>query len=190
MDNIIHLGQCRRVWFAEKPLLLKHLLRLDDDGRRSRFRAVVSDEFIQNYVRKIDDSHHLVHGCFKDGEMCGAAELVKLDHSWGPAAEAAFSVDKEYQNQGIGTELMGRVIRSARNRGVRELHISCLASNTKMQSIASKYDAHLRFEDGETLADIYPSFATYYSLLEEAVDDGGGMMRAVLDMQQRYLKVA
>lgn len=190
MSNIIHLGQMRKMWFTEKDLFQDHLLRLDADSRRLRFGRTVGDEFINDYVDQIEESRHLIHGFFKDGKMCGAAELAKIGDTWAPMAEAAFSVDQLYQGAGIGTELMGRVIRSARNRNVRHLWITCLASNAKMQHIAQTYDAHMEVKDGDVIAELTTSSPTYFSFLEEAMDDGNGLVMAVLDMQQRYIHAA
>lgn len=190
MSNIIHLGQVRKLWFSEKNLFRDHLLRLDAESRRLRFERTVSDEFIHDYVDKIDERRYIIHGFFKEGKICGAAELVKTGENWQPVAEAAFSVDRIYQNSGVGSELMGRVIRSARNRNVRQLVIRCLASNAKMQHIASKFKAHLHFTSGEVVAELVPSDPTYFSYLEEAVDDGNGFLMATLDLQHRYMTAA
>ena len=46
-----------------------------------------------------------------------------------------------------------------------------LAENGKMQAIARKYDADLRFESGEVVGEIVPQNANYFSLLAEAVED-------------------
>ena len=89
--------------------------------------------------------------------MRAAAELKKLGDTWGREAEAAFSVEQPLQEHGIGTELMGRVIRAARNRGVQHLCISCLAENSKMQAIARHFEAELRFEYGEVVGEIVPA---------------------------------
>jgi hypothetical protein len=119
-----------------------------------------------------------------------AAELKKLGIGWGREGEAAFSVEQPWQEQGIGTELMGRVIRAARNRGVQHLCVSCLAENAKMRTIASKHEAELRFEYGEVIGEIIPEGPNYFSLLAEAVDDRFGYMMAVLDLQNRVVKAA
>ena len=116
---------------------------------------------------------------------CGGSAIA-----WGQEAEAAFSVEKPYQDQGVGTELMGRVIRAARNRGIRRLCMSCLAENSKMQAIARKYEAELRFEYGEVIGEIMPEAPNYFSLLAEAVEDRFGYMMAVLDLQSRLVRAA
>ena len=94
---------------------------------------------------------------FRRGKLRAAAELKKLGDTWGREAEAAFSVEQPLQEHGIGTELMGRVIRAARNRGVQHLCISCLADNDKMRAIARHYEADLRFEYGEVVGEIVPA---------------------------------
>jgi GNAT superfamily N-acetyltransferase len=132
----------------------------------------------------------IVYGYFDGDEVRAAAELKKLGDRWGQEAEAAFSVEKPLQEQGIGSELMGRVIRAARNRGIQHLCISCLAENAKMQSIARKHEAELRFEYGEVIGEIVPEGPNYFSLLAEAVDDRFGYMMAVLDLQRRFVDAA
>jgi len=180
----------RKLWPTEGDQFRDHLLRLDKDSRRMRFAHGVSDSFIEDYAARMSDMGSIVFGYFVDGEIRAAAELRKLSDHWGEEAEAAFSVERAYQDQGIGSALMGRVIRSARNRGVRLLFMSCLAENAKMQSIARKHEAELRFEYGEVIGEIIPEGPDYFSLLAEAADDRVGYMMAVLDLSSRLVKAA
>jgi GNAT superfamily N-acetyltransferase len=186
----ISAASVRKLWPTEGHLFRDHLLRLDRDSRRLRFAHGVSDSFIEDYAGRMNDMGSLVFGFFVDGEIRAAAELRKLSDNWGVEAEAAFSVERAYQDQGIGSALMGRVIRSARNRGVRLLFMSCLAENAKMQAIAKKHEADLRFEYGEVIGEIIPSGPDYFSLLAEAADDRVGYMMAVLDLSSRLVKAA
>jgi RimJ/RimL family protein N-acetyltransferase len=178
-------GSIRKVWASETDRFRAHLMRLDKESRRLRFAHVVSDSFVEEYAAHVHDGGGLLYGFFHDGELRAAAELRKIGQVWGKEAEAAFSVEKEYQDRGIGNELMGRVIRAARNRGIQHLYVSCLAENRKMIAIAKKHDADLRFEYGEVLGDIVPTEANYVSILAEAVEDRVGYMLAVLDIQSR-----
>lgn len=169
----------------------EHLLRLDKDSRRLRFAHGVSDSFIEKYADGMLADGSIVFGFFEGSEVRAAAELRKLGKGveWGDQAEAAFSVEKTHQEKGLGSELMARVIRSARNRGVKHLFLSCLAENGKMLSIAKKHDATLHFEFGEVTSDIVPQEANYFSLMAEAVEDRVGYMMAVLDLQKRSAEV-
>jgi GNAT superfamily N-acetyltransferase len=189
-DHQISAGNIRKLWPTETDKFRDHLLRLDKSNRRLRFAHGVSDAFIEDYAGRMAETGGLVYAYFDGEEVRAAAELKKLGDSWGNEAEAAFSVEKPLQEQGIGTELMGKVIRAARNRGVQHLCVSCLAENGKMRTIARKYEAELRFEYGEVIGEIVPDGANYFSLLAEAVDDRFGYMMAVLDLQRRAVKAA
>lgn len=183
-------GSIRKLWPAETDKFRDHLLRLDKESRRMRFAHGVTDAFIEDYAHRMSDMGGTVYAHIVDGVVRAAAELRKLGDIWGQEAEAAFSVEKVYQDQGIGTELMGRVILAARNRGVQRLYMSCLAENDSMQAIARKYEADLRFEYGVVIGELVPQGPNYFSLLAEAVEDRVGFMIAVLELQQRLAKAA
>lgn len=183
-------GKIRKLWPTEAEKFRDHLLRLDNHGRQTRFTHGVSDDYIIDYASHMSEIGTIIYGFVDDGEVRAAAELKKIGDIWGFEAEAAFSVEVDYQNKGLGNELMGRVIRSARNRGIRHLIMSCLAENQKMQAIARHYHADLRFEYGEIVGEIVPQEANYFSIFEEAIQDRAGYMLAILDIGNRISKVA
>ena len=184
-------GTIRKLWPSEADKFRDHLLRLDKDSRRMRFAHAVSDNFVDEYSARMNDMGAIVYGYIHLGEVRAVAELKKLGDTWGQEAEAAFSVEPGYQEKGIGTELMGRVIRAARNRGVHHLYMSCLAENRKMQAIASKHEADLHFEYGEVIGEIVPIDPDYFSILAEAMEDRVGYLLAVLDVsRERRSKAA
>ena len=183
-------GTIRKLQPGEVERFRDHLLRLDKDSRRLRFAHGVSDSFIEDYAERMGDMGGIVFAYIIDGQVRAVAELRKLSDTWGREAEAAFSVERSYQDRGIGTELMGRVIRAARNRGVQLLYMSCLAENAKMQTIAKRHEAELRFEYGEVIGEIVPETPNYFSILAEAMEDRAGYMMAVLDLQARLAKAA
>ena len=189
-DDALTKGTIRKLIASEGHRFRDHLLRLDKESRRLRFAHGVSDSFIEDYAGRMSDMGGIVFAYFVDGEVRGVAELRKLSDTWGHEAEAAFSVERSYQSLGIGSELMGRVIRAARNRGVRLLYMSCLAENAKMQAIARRHEADLKFEYGEVIGEIIPETPSYFSLLAEAMDDRVGYLMAVLDLQSRMTKAA
>lgn len=190
IDHKLRHGTIRKLWPHEQQLYRDHLLRLDKDSRRLRFAHAVSDTFIEDYARHMSDMGSTAFAYIDDGLVRATAELKKIGDTWGREAEAAFSVETSYQEQGIGTELMGKVIRAARNRGVSLLYMSCLAENAKMQTIAKKYEAELHFEYGEVVGEIVPDGANYFTLLAEAVDDRMGFMLTVFDLQRRAVEAA
>ena len=183
-------GNVRKLWPAEMDKFRDHLLRLDKESRRMRFVHGVSDAVIENYASRVHGMGAIIHGYFVDGEVRAAAELHKLGATWGKLAEAAFSVEEPYQNEGVGTELMGRVIRAARNRGIEHLYISCLAENTRMQAIARKHAADLRFQPGEVIADIVPPEPDYVSMFIEAMEDRVASFTSAPDSPERLARTS
>jgi RimJ/RimL family protein N-acetyltransferase len=183
-------GIIRRLWPTETERFRDHFLRLDRESRRMRFAHSVSDAFIEAYASRMSEFGSLVFGHIVDGEVRGAAELRRLGDAWGDEAEAAFSVEREYQDHGLGSELMGRVVRAARNRRIRRLYMSCLAGNARMQAIARKHAAVLRFEYGEVVGEIVPPWPSYLSQVAEEAEDRVGFMIAVLDLHSRLVRAA
>lgn len=189
-DAAIATGNYRKLIPSEAVKFRDHLLRLDRESRRMRFAHGVSDSFIEDYAAHMGEAGAIVFAYVENGEVRAAAELKKLGDTWGREAEAAFSVEQVYQEHGIGSELMGRLIRAARNRGVQLLYMSCLAENARMQSIARKWEADLHFEYGEVVGEIVPQEPNYFSILAEEMEDRVGFMMAVLDIQRRAVAAA
>ncbi len=183
-------GLIRKLRPTETDKFGDHLLRLDKEARRMRFAHTVSDDFIVVYAGRMAEMGSVAYAYFSDDQIHATAELKKLGDTWGHEAEAAFSVETRFQDHGIGTELMGRVITAARNRGVTQLYMSCLAENRRMQAIARRHEADLRFEYGEVVGEILPQGPNYFSILAEAMEDRTSYMMAVLDLQKRLMKVA
>ena len=183
-------GSIRRLWPTDAPLFRQHLLRLDKESRRLRFAHAVSDAFIEDYASRMSEFGSIVFAYLVEGRVRGAAELRRLGDVWGHEAEAAFSVEKIYQDHGIGSELMGRVVRAARNRSIRRLYMSCLAENSRMQAIARKHEAELKFEYGEVIGEIVPQTPDYFSVISEAAEDRVGFMIAVLELHNRLVRAA
>ena len=177
----------RKLRPTETQKFQDHMLRLDEDSRRMRFGMVVDDTFINAYTARADLNHHVIYGYFAGGEMHAAAELLPIGDDWGAEAEAAFSVEADYQDGGVGTALLGRIILAARNRGVDRLYMSCLQENHKAQRIARKYGAALHFDDGDVIGQFRTHQPTPASLWSEAIDDGNGFVMAVLELPLRLL---
>lgn len=183
-------GTIRKLWPVETGKFHDHLIRLDKAGRRMRFAHAVSDGFIAGYASRMTANGAIVYGYVEGDEVRAVAELRKIGDTWGQQAEAAFSVEEAFRDKGLGTELLGRVIHSARNRGVSHLIMSCLADNAKMQAVARHHDADLRFEAGEVIAEILPHTANTVSVLTEAMEDRMGYFMAVFDLKTNSSKVA
>ena len=181
-------GVIRKLWIGEADKLRDHLLRLDPDSRRSRFGGGVSDDFIRKYAELSHALDPIVHGFFVDGMMRGAAELRPRGLGFPRQAEAAVSVEKPWQSHGVGFALLRRTLLAARNRGVRHLHMACLADNRRMQQLARKCDAELTFDFGTVVGAVESLRPTPLSLMREMLVDGHGFATAMLDLQSRMLR--
>lgn len=182
MDRIsIEKGTIRKVWPVEHHLLGDHFRRLDPESRRLRFGSPVNDRFIESYCRTLEQAPGIIHGCFLDGEIRAAAELRPLFESRPPAAELAFSVEKPWQNSGIGTKLLERSLRSARNTGISTLWMICLRENVRMQRIARKFEATLHFDPGSVAGTVDAPEPNLFSFWHETIDDGGAFVAAMIE---------
>jgi GNAT superfamily N-acetyltransferase len=184
-NTLVDGGTIRKLWPGEADKYREHLLRLDPESRRNRFGGGVSDEFITNFVSLTLSLDAVIHGFFVDGVLRGAGELRALGTGLTDEAEAAFSIEKAWQSHGVGSELLERTLLAARNRGIKHLHMSCLANNQRMQQLARKFDAELSFDFGSVVGEVEAPFPTPLSMLREAVADGHGFATAVLDAQSR-----
>ncbi len=181
-------GVVRKLWIGEADKYRDHLLRLDPTSRRNRFGGGVSDNFIHTYVDLTTSLESVVHGFFIDGHMRGAAELRHLDVPAPRQAEAAISVEKDWQSHGVGSALLRRTLLAARNRGYRLLHMACLADNRRMQQLARKFAAELSFDFGSVVGEVESSRANPLSVMQELMADSHGFATAMLDLQSRLLR--
>ncbi len=188
-DSVVEGGVIRKLWVGEAARYRDHLLRLDAVSRRSRFGGGVSDEFIRTYVDTTFGLGSVAHGFFADGELRGAAELRSLGRAFVGEAEAAFSIEEPWQNHGVGFALLDRTLLTARNRGIKTLHMACLADNRRMQELARKFAAELSFDFGDVVGEVAAAQPTPMSVLREIVADNCGFATAVLDVQSRLLKM-
>jgi GNAT superfamily N-acetyltransferase len=175
----------RRLWPAEFSAFRAHLKRLDADSRQMRFGGIVSDQFIDDYV---DSAHRLgtvVYGALDGAAVVATGELRAIFDTWPIAAEAAFSVEKNWQDHGLGDALMGRIITVAQNRGISTVYLICMRDNVRMQHLASKHQARLKVEDGEISGHVDPAWPTAASLMEEFIDSANGFVTAVLSWPLR-----
>ena len=183
-------GTVRKLWVGETDAYRDHLLRLDRESRHRRFSGAVSDEFIARHAATANEMGVVLHGFFVEGTLRGAAELRRIGSVFSAEAEAAFSIEQPWQSHGVGTELLERTLLSARNRGIRSLHMHCLGDNQRMQQLARKFEADLTFDFGSVVGEVDAPRSTPLSLMREAIADAYGVANALIDAQSRILRAA
>ena len=182
-------GMIRKLWIGERDAYRDHLLRLDSESRSRRFSGAVSNEFVAQHAASAGKLGVVLHGFFVDGVLRGAAELRSVGSFFARAGEAAFSIEQPWQSHGVGTALLERTLLSARNRGIKSLQMHCRVDNNRMQQLARKFEADLKFDFGSVIGEVDPPRYTPLSLLREAVADAHGVTGAWLDAQSRLFGV-
>jgi GNAT superfamily N-acetyltransferase len=181
-------GVIRKLWIGEAEAYRDHLLRLDAESRRNRFAGTVSDDFVRDYADLSFGIDAIIHGFFVDSALRGAAELRPIGTPISREAEAAFSIEKPWQSHGVGSVLLERTLLAARNRGLKFLHMACLADNKRMQQLARKFDAELSFDFSSVVGEVATARPTPVSLMREILADGHGFATAMFDVQTRLLR--
>lgn len=159
----------RRVHSGDQNDICDHFLRLDVGSRRSRFFGAVSDAGVLKYARNVIRYDSVAGGAFVGGQLRGLVELSGLFHSWPSTAEAAFSVETDWQNIGIGDALFEQMFAMAQNRRVRTVQMTCLKENSHMRHLAAKHNARLFFDADAVEAVLYPNSPTPGSIAKEMI---------------------
>src|SRR5258707_11356167 len=136
-------GSTRNWGIGEAERHRARLLGFDAGSRRNRFAGAVSDQFVRDYADLSFGIDALIHGFFVDDTLRGAAELRQVGSPITREAEVAFSIEKPWQSHGVGSMLLERTLIAARNRGLKFLHMACLADNKRVHHLARKYEAAL-----------------------------------------------
>lgn len=147
-------GMIRQLRPSDIGRFRAHLLRLDMRSRNDRFNGAISDAHLAAYAER----------CFRDGttvvayvegdRVLGSAEIHERSDLAPPTGEIAFSVERAWQNRGIGSRLFQRLIAHARAMGYTRLLVTTHPDNVAMRSLARKFGADLHFEQGETVGTI------------------------------------
>lgn len=177
----------RRIWPTDVPRYCDHLKRLDPESRHARFNGMVSDESIDAFTETAYRPDAIIYGAFDGDKIIAAGELRIILESWSASAEAAFSVEREYQDHGIGDALFHRLLIAAQNRNINMITIICLRENDKMRHLASKHSAKLNFLDGEVSGRLAPAWSSPTTFFEEAIGETNGMIKQFLNWSTKQL---
>lgn len=182
-------GVIRKVVPSERQELLDHLMRLDPLSRFMRFGGVVSDAALARHATRALSGRTTVVGYFVEGKLRAVAELHPLPRRAGhpAAAEAAFSVERDFQGQGIGTELMRHIVLLARNRGIADVEVVFLPQNGRMKSLAVQHDADFSLDETEMIGHVHTVPATPFSWMREMAGDVSAVLAAAFELQHRLL---
>ena len=183
-------GFIRKLRDGETDAYRDHLLRLDPESRRNRFSGSVADETIRSFAATARGPDVIVHGFFVEGVLRGAADLHIVRPLGLRLAEAAFSIERPWQSHRVGSALLERTLLSARNRGVKQVQVSCLPQNKRMQRLARKFEAALTVDYDAIIGTMENPNPTPLSVMQEVLADGNSFAAAYVGLQSRALRPA
>jgi len=153
----------------EYPKFGHWLKGLSAEDRRMYFGIVVSDDYIDDLVARIqnDPTQHTFLVSYNCTGWLGVLHIAQINSL---SIEFGLSVYEEYRNFGLGSDLLKEGITWARNRGYKQLYLHCVKWNTTMAHLAEKHDLQMIHRDGDidVVARLAPS--SWYSLQQETAD--------------------
>lgn len=173
----------RRLFPSDQAEIRAHFIRLDAPTRRARFFGSVSDGGIAKYADGIFRQDSILCGAFIDAELRGLVELRGVTPFWGSTAEAAFSVEPDWQNMGLGDALFDSILAIAQNRGVKTIRMLCLKENIRMQHLAAKHRARLDYDKDTVEAVLHPRWPSPISMAKEWIGSAGGYSRTITSLK-------
>jgi RimJ/RimL family protein N-acetyltransferase len=145
------------------------LRKLSDSSTYLRFMTSLSslpDERLIE-LKKIDHEYHLAICAFdlsKDPMVgMGIARYVRTEDD-PQIAEAAVTVLDEYQDRGLGTELLYLLTKLASQKGVSHLRAHVLSTNKPILTIARKAGSRVTHYEGQVLQVDWPVDAALETL--------------------------
>ena len=156
----------RKLSSGDGETLRRHYYRHHFDDLRLRFCGVLSERALADYCERFDWKHKIVIGAEIDGVLRGAAELALPRDGVTQTAELALSVERQFQNRGIGTELLRRGLLIARNRLIPAVSMTMLAENGRMHALATRHFADINTRNGETEALLWQAWPDSLSVIE------------------------
>jgi RimJ/RimL family protein N-acetyltransferase len=171
----------RKLGANEAALVKDHLLRLDAEDRRLRFGNAVTPEVILAICDAIQWQRSWMVGAFEGELLRGVAELRDIGTAEPRTGELAVTVERAFQDRGVGTRLMEEALLIARNRGFASLYLLCLPDNPKMQHVARKFSDRIRFEDGAVEVRIRSRQPDALSVFAEWFSDAIALWQTTMD---------
>ena len=165
----------RKLTQLDQDNLVAHLTSLQGEDRRLRFGAMVSDNYIENYIHSSFNDESKWFGCEdQDGNIIAACHAAVV----GGDAELGCSVDRQYRGEGLAQQMFDRAVTWLRTQGIKEVFMHCLTENQVMRHIAKKNDMTIVSEFGDTDAIVGIQPATTATVMKDAYLD----RMAVYDM--------
>lgn len=135
------------------------LQRLSDRTRQLRFAGGVNtlSDAQLDYLASLDNKDRLAWCAHEESgglnAGAGIARYVRLPDE-PDVAEFAITIVDAFQGRGLGRILLGHLIESARENGIRILRGYVLPGNSAMLHLGKQFDARIEYEDSVLRVDI------------------------------------
>ena len=167
----------------------EHLKRLSEEDKISRFGYVVRDDNIDKLALSMlyDFNNHELWYAEINKKVVGWGHLAKNDDdSW----ELAVSVDKEYQRQGVATELIKEILSWSKVRHVHEVFMHCIEDNSVIQHLATKFDLKTRYRGGgERTASLIVPGPTFFELTSQQIKEQTEILAEMSALRRKLAKL-
>lgn len=140
MPHLVHL-----LGSADRDALHEHFAQLSTHDLRLRFGTVLGADRLRRYVDDLDFGRDTVFGVRSGDGLAGVTHVALFDG----AAELGLSVLAGHRGQGLAAAMFERSVLHARNRGVVELFMHCLAENQAMRKLARRAGMRILVEGAE-----------------------------------------
>jgi RimJ/RimL family protein N-acetyltransferase len=142
-------GCVRRLGHSDHASVCAHLARLGPDDRYARFSHPMDESALGNFCQGVSWLRTFLLGFFVDDQIRGLGELRLRSYRDPRRAELALSIEPDFQNRGIGTQLFRGLLLLARSRGVECVWMQYRAESLRLRHIAARFGATITVERGE-----------------------------------------
>ena len=137
----------RRVHLADGQAMREFVLGLSGASRRSRFHGVlngVSPSLLRRLISADGEQQAAWVACVwgAHGEEIVGEAVWSIVEPEQRIAEFAISVRDDWHGHGIADELMGTLLKAARESGLRELYGDVLEANARMLAFMRRHGVH------------------------------------------------
>jgi RimJ/RimL family protein N-acetyltransferase len=143
---------------SDEDMMRRLFYEFSDESKYLRYFAkvlIMPHKEMQKYVNIDYEKVFSIVGVVTDHrtERIIAEARYALDPESG-AYEMAFLVDEEFQGRGIGTFMLGYLLKIARERGIKKLSATVLPQNTKMLKVFGKAEVKPKMKSSDGVIEL------------------------------------
>lgn len=160
----------------------RHYDRLDPASHAYRFFGRAPSSFLDDHAIRAASFRRLAVGCFVEGHLRAVGELATPQWPMiAQEADLALSVEPTFQGQGIGGDLIERLLVVASNRGIHRIRAETLWHNARMRSLLKKYRARPRRISAVLEMELVAGLPTAWTLWRESLGELNAIQTSATD---------